>query len=91
MDKTKKLKTTEEIIKDRANKFIGLSIFPKIYASIAVFILIFTSVFWSFLGAKVQQLNSDQLVGPFLLSNGDVFKQANFPGVHSFLDRKSVV
>jgi len=85
MDKTKKLKATEEIIEDRANKFISLSIFPKIYASIAVFILIFTSVFWSFLGAKVQQLNSDQLVGPFLLSSGNVFKQAEFPGVHSFL------
>ena len=85
MDKTEKLKNKDVAILEKAKRYVGLSFFAKFYASISFFVLLFTSVFWAFLGAKVQQLNSDQLVGPFLLSNGDVFKQANFPGVHSFL------
>ena len=57
----------------------------RILPVFAFIILLGTTIYWSILGAKVQQGNSDQLIGPYLFSSNSVFKNASFPGDHSFL------
>jgi LmbE family N-acetylglucosaminyl deacetylase len=56
-----------------------------IFACFSIFILIITTLFWSYLGAKIAMYNADQLVDPYLFKDLDTFKNALFPGAHSFL------
>ena len=72
---------TNRFLHKNKNKFFLVWLFPFF----SLFVLLGTTIYWSFLGAKIQQLNSDQVVGPYLFSNSAVFKNASFPGVHSFL------
>lgn len=59
--------------------------FVKIYAVIAVAILFLSTVYWSLLGARIQQSNADQLVNPYLFKNASTLHNATLPGQHSFL------
>ena len=52
-----------------------------IFSLLALFLTVF---YWAFLGAKFNLNISDQLVGPNLFENAQVFKDALIPGVHSF-------
>lgn len=42
-------------------------------------------MYWSYIGAWVQQRNADQLVNALLLDNAEVFRDAVFPVNHTFL------
>lgn len=44
-----------------------------------------TTIYWSFLGAMVHQLNSDQLADPALFHDWATFSQSIFPSQHTFL------
>ena len=64
---------------------VNNALFIKAYVVFCLIALFSTVTYWSILGAKINQLNSDQLVSPYLLESSNVFKNALMPGVHSFL------
>jgi LmbE family N-acetylglucosaminyl deacetylase len=47
--------------------------------------LVLTTVVWSWLGARVQVHNADQLSDPYLFSSWATFHGATFPSAHTFL------
>jgi LmbE family N-acetylglucosaminyl deacetylase len=59
--------------------------FMAAYAVVCVGILLLTTVFWALLGGRVQDNNADQLSDSYLFESADTFKQALFPGDHTFL------
>ena len=66
-------------------RIINLKSFSRIYMVSGVAVLFITTLFWSFLGAKLQLGNADQLVNTDLSSGLNTFHGANFPSSHSFL------
>lgn len=58
--------------------------FRRTYVLFALLVLAATTVVWSFLSAKLQNGNADQLVDPYLFQHG-VLSGATFPGAHTFL------
>lgn len=48
-------------------------------------VLLASSLVWSYLGARLQQLNADQLADPLLFGDRTVFHGAAFPAQHTFL------
>ena len=59
--------------------------FGKIYMVSSVAIVLGTTLFWSLLGARLQQGNADQLANTDLFESLATFRGATFPGAHSFL------
>ena len=59
--------------------------FTMFYSLLAISVLIGTTAVWSYLGARLQQANADQLADPLLFGSPDVFRGAAFPAQHSFL------
>jgi LmbE family N-acetylglucosaminyl deacetylase len=59
--------------------------FGRIFAIVAVLILLTTTVYWAILSARLQRINADQLIDSYLFENGPTFHGAIFPGAHSFL------
>ncbi len=55
------------------------------YWLLSLGVLISTTAIWSYLGARLQQVNADQLSDPLLFGSPDVFRGAAFPAQHSFL------
>jgi len=55
------------------------------YGVYGLLTLIVTTVFWSYLSAKLQQSNADQLVNTYLFESMQTFREAKFPGTHSFI------
>jgi LmbE family N-acetylglucosaminyl deacetylase len=55
------------------------------YVMFSLTILTTTTFIWSFLGAKLQQGNADQLVNSYLMGSWSTFQHATFPSTHSFL------
>lgn len=51
----------------------------------AVTALLASSSIWAYFGAKLQQLNSDQLINAMLFDNLQTLQAASFPGQHTFL------
>lgn len=66
-------------------RLLGSVAFGRLYAMVAVALLGTTSLLWSFLGARLQAGNADQLVDPYLFQSGHSLQQATFPGAHTFL------
>lgn len=60
-------------------------IIQKLYAAIAVLTLLFSTIFWSTLGANIHATNADQLINPYLFKNLRTFHSALIPGQHSYL------
>jgi LmbE family N-acetylglucosaminyl deacetylase len=69
----------------RLRKFISHSDFNKYYPLFGLLILLLTTFFWSLLGAKLQQRNSDQLVNAYLFQHLTVLHGALIPSQHTFL------
>jgi len=57
----------------------------KLYAALTLAVLSGTTIWWSLLGARVQQTNADQLVNSFLFESSRTFHDALLPSAHSFL------
>lgn len=57
----------------------------RLSIGLALFVLLGTVTIWSYFGAKAQSNNADQLVNTYMLENSNTFRQAQFPGTHSFL------
>jgi LmbE family N-acetylglucosaminyl deacetylase len=55
------------------------------YAVVALLVLLGTTVVWSYLGARLQQSNADQLSDPLLFASTSTFHGAAFPAQHTFL------
>jgi LmbE family N-acetylglucosaminyl deacetylase/uncharacterized membrane protein YsdA (DUF1294 family) len=55
------------------------------YAVFAVVVLLGTTVLWSWLGARLQAHNADQLSDAYMFSDWRTFRDANFPGAHTSL------
>jgi LmbE family N-acetylglucosaminyl deacetylase len=53
--------------------------------NLAVVVLLVTTVFWSFLSARIHSSNADQLVNPFLFDSANTFKNSVFPSQHTYL------
>ncbi len=59
--------------------------FRRLYLGFGLAVLLVTSGFWAFLGAKLQAANADQLSDPLLFRSSATFHGASFPGTHTFL------
>ena len=59
--------------------------FLLLYMIFSLVVLVGTAVVWSYLGARLQQSNADQLSDPLLFSSPATFHGATFPAQHSFL------
>ncbi len=59
--------------------------FSTWYAAGALLLLLLTTVIWSLLGARLQQSNADQIVNTYLFEHAGTFRNATFPGAHTFL------
>lgn len=57
----------------------------RMYLYGALAVLLVSTILWATLGAKINMLNADQLVNTYLANNIETFRQASFPGSHSFL------
>lgn len=57
----------------------------KYYLGFSVLILSITTLFWSIKSAILNLSNSDQLIDPYLFQNSKTFRNAQFPGAHTFL------
>ncbi|HYH36439.1 MAG TPA: PIG-L family deacetylase [Candidatus Saccharimonadales bacterium] len=57
----------------------------KVYLSISLLILFATTLLWGVLGARLQQINADQLVNARLFQDKATLSGAIFPDQHSFL------
>jgi len=60
-------------------------IFRCCYALFALTVLFATTLLWAVLGARLQGRNADQLSDPYLFSTWKTFREAAFPGAHTFL------
>jgi LmbE family N-acetylglucosaminyl deacetylase len=58
---------------------------PKRYVYGSVILLGLTSIYWSLLGAWVNQRNADQLADPAILNGWHTLNEATFPLQHTFL------
>lgn len=61
------------------------TLFQGTYLGLSVAILAATTVFWSYLGAKTQAGNADQLVNSSLFKDAHTWASAALPDQHSFL------
>ncbi len=70
-----------------AIQWLLASVFATILASaiISIIVIAISTCVWSFLGAKLQLQNADQLINADLFADGKVLHGAQFPGQHSFL------
>jgi LmbE family N-acetylglucosaminyl deacetylase len=74
-----------------AHKLSGLSKqlkrpkFARLYLRISLAILALTTLLWSYLGARLQNGNADQLVNSYLLESSGTFHNAYFPSQHTFI------
>lgn len=59
--------------------------FPKVFVISTVLVLLGTTLLWSILSAKLQQVNADQIINSYLFENSKTFHGAVFPSSHSFL------
>lgn len=59
--------------------------FARRYVALSLLVLLVTTITWSWLGARLQTGNADQLIDPYLFQSGHTFQEAVFPGAHSFL------
>ncbi len=59
--------------------------FARSYVIFAFSFLMLTTLFWSFLSAVIHLGNADQLVNSYMFDSIPVFKNASFPGQHTFL------
>src|SRR5579859_342137 len=57
----------------------------QMYVGLAAIVLMVTTFFWALLGARLNQLNADQLVNSFLFEDANTLHNAAFPGSHTFL------
>jgi LmbE family N-acetylglucosaminyl deacetylase len=64
---------------------ISKSRFFGLYGFLAILILAATTIFWSLLGARLQQSNADQLVNSYLFENLSSLHGAQIPGAHTQL------
>lgn len=61
------------------------SVIGRFYVAISLIVLFASTTFWSFLSARLQQGNADQLVNTFLFERSTTFRNAVLPSQHSFL------
>ena len=78
-------KTSRPPKEPSASLVVYSSLFGRVYAVLAVIVLLATTCFWGLLGARIQQSNADQLVDPYLFQNLSTFHGAYIPGQHSYL------
>lgn len=57
----------------------------KIFAYASLGVLTLTTVFWSVLSARLHEANADQFIDAYLFESAAVFREALFPGAHTFL------
>lgn len=69
----------------RWRKIVVTKAFARAYAGGALAVLLTTTLYWSWLGARIQANNADQLVNPYLFENAQTFQNALLPGQHTFL------
>jgi len=69
----------------KAQKIGQSVIFEKLYVVFALVVVLATTLYWSILSAKIQLGNADQLVDPDLFKTLTTFRDATFPGAHTFL------
>lgn len=66
-------------------KFVSTDSFENRYFKVALLVLFASSMYWSYLGAKIQLSNADQLVNAMLMESASTFRDALLPSAHSFL------
>lgn len=71
-------------VTSQAQVLLAYKLFQRLYLLVSLAILLTTTLFWSLLGARLQQNNADQLVDPYLIEHGG-FHRALLPATHSFL------
>ena len=69
----------------RMRKYASKPAVARTYLWASLAVLFATTLLWSVLGAKLQQVNADQLVNARLFSDWQTFHGAVFPDQHSFL------
>lgn len=74
-----------DFFKNSLSNRTGRLTIEQLYAWLAAGLLAVSSLFWALLGARLQQLNADQLVNSYLFENIHTLHGAVFPGSHTFL------
>jgi len=83
--KQKKKPAAEKKQETAPRRIAGGSFWAKLYAVVAVLILLGTTSYWAYLGSHIQQDNADQLANTYLFESGETFHGASLPTQHSFL------
>ncbi len=81
----KLVKTLRHYRTQHLKKHIQTVRFAEQYLRFSLFILIASTVLWSLVSASIHMTNADQLVSPYMFDSVAVFKNATFPGQHTFL------
>ncbi len=79
----KKLKKNSRV--RTAQKYVSTRTFENRYFRASLLILFTGSAYWSYIGAKIQLSNADQLVNSMLFESATTFHGALLPSTHSFL------
>lgn len=58
---------------------------PKIYVVWSLITLALSTLWWSFVGAQLENSNADQFANTFLMENASTYAQASLPTQHTFL------
>lgn len=78
-------KNLEANLQIKSKGFVAKPLIVRIYAGLATLILLASTLWWSVLGARVQQANADQTINAFLFESNAAFAHAQLPGAHTFL------
>lgn len=73
------------VIVDHLHGISQQATFRKRYVWLSLILLAASVLYWSYLSARVQQANADQLIDAYLFQSSSTFHGAIFPNQHTFL------
>ncbi|HSX43531.1 MAG TPA: PIG-L family deacetylase [Candidatus Saccharimonadales bacterium] len=77
--------TRWSLLNQRFSRLLRRSGPVQIYLLLTTSVLVISTVFWAYLGSRVQLHNADQLSDPYMFSDYHTFHAARFPAAHTFL------
>lgn len=70
----------------RLSKYAALIIKnEKLFVLASLGVLALTTIYWSVLSARLHEVNADQFIDTYLFESAGTFRDALFPGAHTFL------
>jgi hypothetical protein len=69
----------------RLQSLAGHRLFDKVFATASLAILVLTTCYWAILSASLHEVNADQFIDAYMFESVGTFREALFPGAHTFL------